>query len=290
MNACPNCGSPKLVFDPHSGELKCAECGFVVEEELIDTGPEWRAYDEEQRLSRSRAELAKPFAKLSTVIGKSGALSAQKRAEFARLSLIHAAVLGEEERSLKAGREEISRLTSALQLPQRVREEATRLFALAQKAGLLRGSSVVCMAAACIALACREFGVPNPMPKLCEIAPADPGRVRRSYALLLQHLGGRLKLEPPNPLKYLPMIASKLGLSAKVQRAAAEIIKAADDARLLLGKPPKSVAAAALYISSAIYGERRSRTAFAEAAGITETTLRKRVRELMRKLDVYVHI
>jgi transcription initiation factor TFIIB len=290
MSACPNCGSAKLVFDPHSGELKCAECGFVLEEGFIDTGPEWRAYDEEQRLARSRAEPARPLAKLSTVIGRGGVQGAARRAEFARLSLIHAAISGEEERSLKAGREEISRLTSALQLPQRVREEAFRLFTLAQRAGLLKGSSVTCMAVACIALACREFGIPNPAPKLCEVAPAEPSRVRRSYALLLQHLGGKLKLEPPSPLKYLPMIASKLGLSAGVQRTAAEIIRAADEARILLGKPPKSIAAAALYISSAIHGEKRGRAAFAEAAGITETTLRKRVRELMRRLDVHVHI
>jgi len=290
VSACPNCSSSRLVFDPHSGELKCAECGFVVEEEFIDTGPEWRAYDEEQRLARSRAEPARPLARLSTVIGKSGALSAARRAEFARLSLVHAAVSGEDERSLRAGREEVSRLTSALQLPQRVKEEAVRLFALAQRAGLLKGGSVVCMAVACIALACREFGIPNPTPKLCEVAPADPSRVRRSYALLLQHLSGKLKLEPPSALKYLPMIACKLGLSAKVQRTAAEIIRAADEARILLGKPPKSIAVAALYISSAIHGERRGRAAFAEAAGITETTLRKRVRELVRRLDVYVHI
>jgi len=290
MSKCPNCGSSNLVFDTHAGEVKCAECGYVIEDGAVDTGPEWRAYDGEQRLARTRAEPVRFPASLSTVIGRSTMLGAARRAEFARLSLIQASVSGEEDRGIRAGKEEISRLTAAIQLPQQVRVEAIRLFALAQRAGLLKGGSVTNMAVACVVLACREFGVPNPMAKLCEIAPADQSRVRHSYTLLLQHLGDKLKLKPPNPLKYIPMIASKLGLSVKVQRTAAEIIKAADEGRVLLGKPPRSIAAAALYISCSIYGERKSRTAFAAAAGVTETTLRKRVRELMKKLDVYVHV
>lgn len=290
MNRCPNCGSSKLFLDAHAGELKCTDCGYVIEDGAVDTGPEWRAYDGEQLLARARAEPVRFLAPLSTVIGRSSTLGAARRVEFARLSMIQESISREEDGSIRAGKEEVSRLTAAIQLPQQVRNEAIRLFTLAQKGGLLKGGSVTCMAVACVILACREFGIPNPMAKLCEIAPADPSRVRHSYALLLQHLGSKLKLKPPSPLKYIPMIASKLGLSAKVQRTAAEIVKAAEEGHVLLGKPPRSVAAAALYISSSIHGERKSRIAFATAAGITETTLRKRVRELMKRLDVYVHV
>lgn len=288
MSACPNCGSTKLILDHRTGELKCSDCGYVIEEGAVDLGPEWRAYNEEQRLARARAEPVKFPTQLYTVIGRGSGLSAAKRVEFARLSLLQSSVSGEEDRSIRAGMDEISRLTAAAQLPQQVRDEAFRLFVRAQRAGLLRGSSVACVAAACIVLACREFGFPNPALKLCELAGLDPSRVRHSYALLLQHLG--VKPKPPSPLKYLPMIASKLGLSMKTQRTAAEIIRAAQGGLLLLGKPPRSIAAAALYIASSIHGERRSRSAFAAAAGVTETTLRKRVRELVKRLDVYIYV
>nr|WP_243665755.1 TFIIB-type zinc ribbon-containing protein [Vulcanisaeta sp. JCM 16159] len=39
---CPNCGSTDIVFDPERGELVCRHCGLVIEEHVMDLGPEWR--------------------------------------------------------------------------------------------------------------------------------------------------------------------------------------------------------------------------------------------------------
>jgi len=287
--ACPNCGSRNVFYDPYSGELKCEDCGFVVEEGVIDSGPEWRAYNEEQAVARARAEPVKPFTSLSTVIGRSQAMDARRREEFRRLTLIQSHISKQDARSVIEGREEIRRLAAAVQAPSQVREEAFRLFALAQKVGLLRGRSVSSMAVACIMLACREYGVPYHPARLCELALTSVKEARRCYLLLLDKMRGTLKLRPPSPLKYIPMIASRLGLDMKVQRTAVEIVKAAAEAHALLGKPPRSVAAAALYIASVIHGERRNRAYFARAAGVTETTLRKRTCELLAKLDITVY-
>ncbi|MCI4322265.1 MAG: transcription initiation factor IIB, partial [Thermoplasmata archaeon] len=45
---CTNCGSTHLTRDYERGELVCDECGLVLEEGMIDQGPEWRAFDAEQ--------------------------------------------------------------------------------------------------------------------------------------------------------------------------------------------------------------------------------------------------
>jgi transcription initiation factor TFIIB len=42
---CPECGSRQLVHDYERAELVCNECGLVVDEDFIDMGPEWRAFD-----------------------------------------------------------------------------------------------------------------------------------------------------------------------------------------------------------------------------------------------------
>ena len=34
---------------PGEGEVVCAQCGLVVAEASIDTGPEWRVFDREKR-------------------------------------------------------------------------------------------------------------------------------------------------------------------------------------------------------------------------------------------------
>ena len=51
---CPLCGSRNLIQDYKRAELVCEDCGFVLEDNIIDPGPEWRAFDHDQRMERSR--------------------------------------------------------------------------------------------------------------------------------------------------------------------------------------------------------------------------------------------
>ena len=51
---CPECGSRQLVHDYERAELVCQSCGLVIDDDFIDRGPEWRAFDHDQRMKRSR--------------------------------------------------------------------------------------------------------------------------------------------------------------------------------------------------------------------------------------------
>jgi hypothetical protein len=51
---CPECGNSDLIRDYEAGELVCERCGMVISSTLFDHGPEWRAFDEEQREKRTR--------------------------------------------------------------------------------------------------------------------------------------------------------------------------------------------------------------------------------------------
>ncbi|MEF8842059.1 MAG: TFIIB-type zinc ribbon-containing protein, partial [Haloarculaceae archaeon] len=50
---CPECESTNLV-QSGEGELVCDECGLILEEENIDRGPEWRAFNHTERQNKSR--------------------------------------------------------------------------------------------------------------------------------------------------------------------------------------------------------------------------------------------
>ncbi|MFB6082014.1 MAG: transcription initiation factor IIB family protein, partial [Halanaeroarchaeum sp.] len=50
---CPECGG-NLRLDEERGERVCQECGLVVEEDEIDHGPEWRAFDAKEKDQKSR--------------------------------------------------------------------------------------------------------------------------------------------------------------------------------------------------------------------------------------------
>lgn len=92
---CPECGSRNLVQDYERAELVCSECGLVVDAEFVDEGPEWRAFDHDQRMKRSRVGAPMTYTihdkGLSTMIdwrnrdsyGKS--ISSKNRAQLYRL-------------------------------------------------------------------------------------------------------------------------------------------------------------------------------------------------------------
>ncbi|MFB6169002.1 MAG: TFIIB-type zinc ribbon-containing protein, partial [Haloferacaceae archaeon] len=50
---CPECGG-QLATDEERGETVCSDCGLVVEEDSIDRGPEWRAFDSKEKDEKSR--------------------------------------------------------------------------------------------------------------------------------------------------------------------------------------------------------------------------------------------
>ena len=42
---CPECGSNKRFRDYKRAEVVCEECGLVIEDKIIDLGPEWRVFE-----------------------------------------------------------------------------------------------------------------------------------------------------------------------------------------------------------------------------------------------------
>ena len=73
IDQCPECGSTHLSKDYSRAELVCRNCGFVLDENMIDQGPEWRAFDSEQREKRARTGAPMTYTihdkGLSTTIG-----------------------------------------------------------------------------------------------------------------------------------------------------------------------------------------------------------------------------
>src|SRR5256886_3843851 len=47
--ACPECRGDHLVRDYSRAEIVCEDCGLVLDDMIIDEGPEWRAFRPEPR-------------------------------------------------------------------------------------------------------------------------------------------------------------------------------------------------------------------------------------------------
>ncbi|MBI2542662.1 MAG: transcription initiation factor IIB [Candidatus Aenigmarchaeota archaeon] len=290
--ACPECKNTSFIEDPTRGELVCSKCGLVMEEEMIDTGQEWRAFDTEQMSRRARSGAPLTFTKhdkgLTTEIGKGvGELykvPTKKRAQYYRLTKWHKRLIKSKDRNLSFALSELQRIVSFLNLSHSVHERIARYYEQAVNKGLVRGRSIESVIAALTYAVSREFGSPRTLDEIAESSGEDKREIGRTYRYISREL--QIRILPADPMTYVPRFCSMLGLSDRVQAKAVEILKKAKKMDLTSGKGPTGVAAAAIYIACVLLGEKRTQREVADTTNITEVTIRNRYTELVKKLGL----
>jgi transcription initiation factor TFIIB len=297
---CPECGSSELIGDYERAEVYCTKCGLVIDENLIDMGPEWRAFDSEQRDKRTRVGAPVTYTihdkGLSTMIdwrnkdiyGRD--IPARNRAQWYRLRKWQRKIRisGATERNLAFALSELDRDSSRLGLPRSVRESASVVYRSAVEKKLIRGRSIEGVVAASLYITCRRCSVPRTLDEIAEVSRVTKKEVGRTYRFLSRELD--IKLLPTSPADYIPRFASELGLSGETQSRAIEIIKKATKEGLTSGRGPNGVAAAALYIASVLLTERKTQKEVADIAGVTEVTIRNRYKELTEHLELGIEL
>jgi transcription initiation factor TFIIB len=297
---CSECGSSTLLRDYDSGELVCEKCGFVISTTLIDQGPEWRAFDQEQRdkLPRVGAPVTWTIHDkgLSTTIGwqdrgASGRrLSPEERAKFYRLRKWHmrSKVSDSTQRSLVHGLSVMSKIAYKLNLPRSVTETACMIYRRALQKQLVRGRTIQNVAVAIIYIACRQCNVIRTIEDVALAATITKKEAARDYRFLLRELNS--EVPQVNPQGYISKIVNKLSLTGETEMLAISILGMASRLRLTSGRGPPGIAAACVYISSQITDEHRTQGEIAKVAQVTEVTIRNRYKELARRLSFTVNI
>ena len=297
---CPECNSTHISRDYSRAELVCDECGLVIVENLIDHGPEWRAFDSEQRKTRSRVGAPVNYMLsdkgLSTNLGWRNQdaygklIPTKNRAQIYRLRKWQrrARVINASERSLSLGFAELNKVSSSMGLPRSVRERAAVLYRQATKKNLIRGRSVQVIALASIYAACRLNNLPRTLDELGNISDVSRKDIGRTYRFLSRKLD--LKIMPTSPFDYVPRFCSKMKLNQDVAAKSIEILKEASDNELISGRGPVGLAAAAIYMSAVLNGCRKTQRDIAEVAGVTEVTIRNRYKEISENLNIDIKL
>ena len=295
---CPVCNSTERFVDNSRAEVCCARCGLVLDENLIDHGPEWRAFDHEQRDKRTRTGAPLTYTisdkGLNTTIDwkdkdiHGHKIPERNKAQIYRLRKWNKRmrVSGAGERNLAFALSELDRDSSRLGIPRSVREDAAIIYRSAAKNKLIRGRSIEVVVASALYAACRRCNIPRTLDEIAIASNVSKKQVGKTYRFLSRELN--IKLKPTSPSDYISRFASKLGLSGEVQAKAIEIINKAVTAGLSSGKGPTGVAAAALYIASLLLGERKTQKEVSEISGVTEVTIRNRYKELSENIDMVV--
>ena len=297
---CTDCGNSNLLRDYETGELVCQACGIVVSDALLATGPEWRAFDQEQRdkLPRVGAPVTWTIHDkgLSTTIGwqdrdASGRkLSPEERARLYRLRKWHrrSKVSDSTQRNLAHALSEMSKISYKLNLPRNVIETSSMIYRRAIQKQLIRGRTIQSVAVASIYMACRQCGVIRTLEDVAGAANITKKEAARNYRFLLREL--KPSVPQVNPRGYISKIVNKLALSGETERLAMSILNQASEMKLTSGRGPSGIAAACIYISSQLTDERRTQGEIAKEAQVTEVTIRNRYKELAQRLDFCVTI
>jgi transcription initiation factor TFIIB len=263
MAGCPACGGP-VITDRERGEVVCAQCGLVVAESAVDTGPEWRVFDEREK-RRVRT------APLKLIVKTDMAVKPEHGTRWRRLAKFHRETLHGYERRLSAIGAELKRIRECVGLPQSVVEEAESL--VKKYFDLVAGFPPEVVAVAVLWTAAKAAGVPRPLEDFLKCSKASERRVRRVAWRLkeVMKLGGKPSIED-----YVKTLAARVNLPAAVVKAAVELLER--NRRVLFGKNPWVSAAAALWLAS--LKRLGLLKALAEAAGTTPTSIRNAANRL----------
>jgi transcription initiation factor TFIIB len=288
--ACPECGG-RLQADSEHGETVCSDCGLVVEEDNVDRGPEWRAFDPKEKDEKSR--VGAPTTNmmhdkgLSTNIGWQDkdaygkSLNSRQRQKMQRLRTWNERfrTRDSKERNLKQALGEIDRMASALGLPENVRETASVIYRRALDENLLPGRSIEGVATAALYASARQAGTPRSLDEISGVSRVEKDEIARTYRYVVRQLN--LEIQPADPESYVPRFASDLGLSEEAERRARELLKSAKQQGIHSGKSPVGLAAAAVYAASLLTNEKVTQSEVSEVANISEVTIRNRYHELL---------
>lgn len=277
------CTTPNVTITD-DGFRVCQNCGLVFGQEFVSS--ERRAYTADEVKNRRRTEPRWRSYGPRTVIGISktdckGASLDSKRAQlFSRLSKIQGSLINSIERNFWESKPKLMSLCQKLQIPDFIQESAWKIYSQVARQKLTMGRSIESFVTASLYAAIRIHNFPRLLEEIVEVALIPLRSVHRSLGLIvrliLPQMGFKYKPISPNPLIY--RFGAELGLTITTQKDAYSILQTASKRGLKrMGKDPKGIAAAVLYLAAKQNGERKTQTQIANIARITEVTLRTRL-------------
>ena len=286
---CSVCKNGRPIADPESGELICSDCGLVFSEKAPENRAEWRNFGSEKNdraRTGSPVSLAQHDMGLNTVIGNNNKdsrgqnIDASMHSTMKRLrtydfrSQAHTST----DRNLMRAFGELGRQRDKLGMSDAMIDKTAYIYRKALAKGLVRGRSTSAILSAAIYIACREMGAVRSLKDVGEITDVKRKVVSRSYRILIQQL--EMIIPVIDPTKCIAMIANKAKLSEKSKRMAIDTMKDFTNTDASAGKRPMGLAATILYLSCLRNDEDVTQKNIAEAAGVTEVTIRNRIKDL----------
>lgn len=296
-NECPKCGNTKLVLDVVAGEEICVPCGIVVNEKVETTEVMKQYVNEGSKPGRDdhhgNITRVSRFGMDGSVIATLDADNQQVQdvAMMHRLRKLDgiAKSNNSKSRAIKKAMLQLDAAIPKLRLPYSVQERAAYLLRKAIDAKLIKGRSVVIFVASCIYIACREMGSYRDRKEILnQMGVSTKRKDELTDYLTLMSLNFGIENKRIYPASLVPKIIAESGLSQKTERDAIEFLTKHLEDVVFIGKDPRVIAAATVYLFSVKNNDTipHWQMTIASNAGVTTVSMRKRFQDiidLMRK-------
>lgn len=185
------------------------------------------------------------------------------------------------ERSLITAFRDISAMCDQISLPKAIADIAKQLYKRADQEKILKGKTQDAAVACCIFIACRQARVPRTFKEICQLTNVPKKTIGQCYKLLESHLnlnaangngGPAPTVEGPEAL--LGRYVNHLDLPVYVEKAASDLVKQNREHGVADGRSPISIAGAAIYFASHLYGQPKPAKEIAVVAGVSESTIK----------------
>jgi transcription initiation factor TFIIB len=282
---CSACKNDRVITDHASGE-SFAISGVIISDKFREKQAYACAFSiadayAEGHNTGSYTSLVLHDIGLSTIIGRQNRdanghiLDAPTRCSMERLrtwDIRIKASTPSNDRNLIRALNQLQTLKDKLGLPNSTVEKTAYIYRKAQKKGLVRGRTISAVLAAYVA--CRDIGVPRTLKEIAGAINIKRKILAKSYRLLINKLD--MKIPLMDPMKCIIKVANNASLNIKTKCKAMAIMHHLNKNGISAGKDPMVMAATALYIACLKTDQKRTQIEIAEAAGITEVTLRSR--------------
>jgi transcription initiation factor TFIIB len=292
---CSICNKDHVVItDPESAEIICSACGAVMLERIQEDRPEWRAFNLEETNEKSRTgtpiSLARHDMGLSTIIGRinkdssGNKIDSQTLSTMKRLRTWDLRTQTADDRSRQQAFSELHVLKDKLALPDAIVEKSAYIYRKAQEIGLIRGRTISATIGSAVYIACRELQIPKSLREIAVASNIKRRVLSRSYRILTSELD--IKIPIIDPIKCIVKVGNKASLNEKTKRQAIDVMNNITKSEISAGKNPMGLAATVLYIACLKTGVNIRQADIAYAAGISEVTLRNRIKDLKERFNL----
>ncbi len=279
---CPECNG-MLINNLEKGEILCSNCGLVLQEKELDySNFEKRMFSKQDQIAKARTgtpiSTLLPDLSLCTVINKSDILNS----DLKRAVKINSHLSWEKHNWLMAATE-LKRISSALSLPDHIKNATFKLYKKTFKTHLLKGRSIYGMISACVYYICKEYDVPRTLHDVMKETAVDFEKVKKCYKILINKLN--LKTHGVNPVLLIPKFIADLHLNPDVEKKSIHALQTYLKNQPHTGVNPKGLCAGAIYLICKIKNLRINQRTIAKVVGVTEITLRSRYKEIVNGLS-----